>query len=233
MWMKNTYISLDMIFIRADGRILRIAENTTPESEAIISCRRTGARRARGDRRNGEEVRHRAGRPRRASVVRPALKRRREGRSKIWSGRQDSNLRPSAPKADALPDCATPRRLQISDLCLGFPPCGCKGQDRGSAGGNRRLIHHPLRDASRGCHHLLAEDRHLVDRQARGGAGDRQRRDRPAFLAHTGLRPRERAGRARRCWSRSRACGSGRSRWRMRSGSVFEFSVSADSLPLR
>ncbi len=30
MWMKNTYISLDMIFIRADGRILRIAENTEP-----------------------------------------------------------------------------------------------------------------------------------------------------------------------------------------------------------
>ena len=37
MWMKNTYISLDMIFIRADGRILRIAENTQPESTAIIS----------------------------------------------------------------------------------------------------------------------------------------------------------------------------------------------------
>ena len=28
--MKNTYVSLDMIFIRADGRILRIAENTVP-----------------------------------------------------------------------------------------------------------------------------------------------------------------------------------------------------------
>ena len=28
--MKNTYISLDMIFIRADGRILRIAEGTEP-----------------------------------------------------------------------------------------------------------------------------------------------------------------------------------------------------------
>ena len=27
-----------------------------------------------------------------------------------WSGREDSNLRPSAPKADALPGCATPRR---------------------------------------------------------------------------------------------------------------------------
>jgi uncharacterized protein len=36
MWMKNTYISLDMIFIRADGRILRIAENTEPQSTKII-----------------------------------------------------------------------------------------------------------------------------------------------------------------------------------------------------
>jgi hypothetical protein len=36
-WMKNTYVSLDMIFIRADGRILRIAENTVPLSEALVS----------------------------------------------------------------------------------------------------------------------------------------------------------------------------------------------------
>lgn len=36
MWMKNTYISLDMIFIKADGRILRIAENTEPLSTKII-----------------------------------------------------------------------------------------------------------------------------------------------------------------------------------------------------
>ena len=35
-WMKNTYISLDMIFIRGDGRILRIAENTEPFSTRII-----------------------------------------------------------------------------------------------------------------------------------------------------------------------------------------------------
>ncbi|MBC9883795.1 DUF192 domain-containing protein [Bradyrhizobium sp. INPA01-394B] len=39
MWMKNTYVSLDMIFIRADGRILRIAENTEPLSTRIISSR--------------------------------------------------------------------------------------------------------------------------------------------------------------------------------------------------
>ena len=31
-WMKNTLIPLDMIFIRADGRIANIAENTTPLS---------------------------------------------------------------------------------------------------------------------------------------------------------------------------------------------------------
>ena len=38
MWMKNTYVSLDMIFIRADGRIQRIAENTEPELEKIIAA---------------------------------------------------------------------------------------------------------------------------------------------------------------------------------------------------
>jgi len=35
-WMQNTYISLDMIFIRGDGRILSIAENTEPLSTRII-----------------------------------------------------------------------------------------------------------------------------------------------------------------------------------------------------
>ena len=35
-WMENTYIPLDMIFIRGDGRILRIAENTEPLSTRLI-----------------------------------------------------------------------------------------------------------------------------------------------------------------------------------------------------
>jgi uncharacterized protein len=36
MWMKNTLVSLDMIFIRKDGTIARIAENTKIKSEDII-----------------------------------------------------------------------------------------------------------------------------------------------------------------------------------------------------
>jgi len=35
-WMHNTYISLDMIFIRGDGTILRVAEDTEPLSDDFI-----------------------------------------------------------------------------------------------------------------------------------------------------------------------------------------------------
>ena len=35
-WMKNTYIPLDIIFIRGDGRIARIAENCAPLSLDLI-----------------------------------------------------------------------------------------------------------------------------------------------------------------------------------------------------
>ncbi|MFZ5793342.1 MAG: DUF192 domain-containing protein [Sphingomonas sp.] len=35
-WMKNTPSPLDIIFIRADGTIARIAENTAPQSETQI-----------------------------------------------------------------------------------------------------------------------------------------------------------------------------------------------------
>lgn len=36
-WMRNTLIPLDMIFVRADGTIDRIAENTVPEDESPVA----------------------------------------------------------------------------------------------------------------------------------------------------------------------------------------------------
>lgn len=36
MWMQNTYLSLDMLFIRADGSVARIASDTEPLSTRII-----------------------------------------------------------------------------------------------------------------------------------------------------------------------------------------------------
>lgn len=36
MWMKNTYLPLDMVFIRADGTIARIAADTEPLSTQVI-----------------------------------------------------------------------------------------------------------------------------------------------------------------------------------------------------
>ncbi|WP_244607045.1 DUF192 domain-containing protein [Bosea sp. CS1GBMeth4] len=36
MWMQNTYISLDMLFIRADGTVARIAERAEPLSTRTI-----------------------------------------------------------------------------------------------------------------------------------------------------------------------------------------------------
>ncbi|MGX1309448.1 uncharacterized membrane protein (UPF0127 family) [Amorphus suaedae] len=35
-WMKNTPLSLDMLFAKADGTIVSIAENTTPQSTEAI-----------------------------------------------------------------------------------------------------------------------------------------------------------------------------------------------------
>jgi hypothetical protein len=36
MWMKNTHIPLDMLFVRADGRVERVVENTQPMSTTTI-----------------------------------------------------------------------------------------------------------------------------------------------------------------------------------------------------
>jgi uncharacterized protein len=37
MWMRNTYIPLDMVFIRADGTVHRIEARTEPLSENIVA----------------------------------------------------------------------------------------------------------------------------------------------------------------------------------------------------
>lgn len=39
MWMKNTYLPLDMLFLAKDGRIETIRENAVPLSESIIDSR--------------------------------------------------------------------------------------------------------------------------------------------------------------------------------------------------
>lgn len=61
MWMKNTLIPLDMLFIRADGSIESIAQRTEPLSERVIASR--GPVRAVLELRGGltEEVRIRPG----------------------------------------------------------------------------------------------------------------------------------------------------------------------------
>ncbi len=37
MWMKNTYMSLDMLFVAQDGTIVAMAQNTVPKSLDTIS----------------------------------------------------------------------------------------------------------------------------------------------------------------------------------------------------
>lgn len=39
MWMKDTYVPLDMIFLNSTGEIVTIVENTTPMSEEVISSK--------------------------------------------------------------------------------------------------------------------------------------------------------------------------------------------------
>jgi hypothetical protein len=68
MWMKNTVIPLDMLFIKADGRIVAIAERTIPLSLETISSGQpvrgvlelNGGTAARLRIRRGDRVRHSA-----------------------------------------------------------------------------------------------------------------------------------------------------------------------------
>ncbi len=40
MWMKNTYIPLDMVFISANGKVAEIHANTTPHSLELVTSRK-------------------------------------------------------------------------------------------------------------------------------------------------------------------------------------------------
>ena len=40
MWMKNTFIPLDMLFITADGHVISVAERTVPQSTTTITAPR-------------------------------------------------------------------------------------------------------------------------------------------------------------------------------------------------
>jgi len=63
-WMKNTYIPLDMLFIRPDGTVARVAANTTPLSLEPIDAGETvgavleiaGGRAAKAGIREGDKV---------------------------------------------------------------------------------------------------------------------------------------------------------------------------------
>jgi len=68
MWMKNTYLPLDMLFIDAKGRIVNIVERTVPGSLEIISSVEqamavlevNGGTTSRLNIQKGDRVRHRA-----------------------------------------------------------------------------------------------------------------------------------------------------------------------------
>lgn len=67
MWMRNTLVPLDMLFVAADGRVHRIAERTVPLSLAVVASngpvRATlelaGGTAERLNLRVGDQVRHR------------------------------------------------------------------------------------------------------------------------------------------------------------------------------
>jgi hypothetical protein len=73
----------------------------------------------------------------------------------MWSGQRDSNPRPSAPKADALPDCAMPRAgPRVYNLRAGIVAGSQPHATQG--GGLRRKL---LEKSSLRAHMLISEGR--------------------------------------------------------------------------
>ena len=77
-------------------------------------------------------------------------------REALWSGRQDLNLRPPAPKAGALPDCATPRlpagfvHYRIGPACgRGDPATRAPADERRIGTPTKRSALKPLTEESR------------------------------------------------------------------------------------
>ena len=70
MWMRNTYIPLDMLFIRPDGVIHRIEARAEPMSERIINSRGDGVGRAGAPRRRRRALRRQGRRQGALSAVR-------------------------------------------------------------------------------------------------------------------------------------------------------------------
>ena len=82
-----------------------------------------------------------------------------------WSGQQDSNLRPSAPKADALPDCAMPRSPMppIRGIPSRARRTGRESYPSPLAGGQFIRGHSPrAAPPGRWCHGLVLENHALV-----------------------------------------------------------------------
>src|SRR6266571_7675747 len=69
-----------------------------------------------------------------------------------WSGRRDSNPRPSGPKPDALPGCATPRP--------GHYPTSLPHTMRVSADGRPHTAHRRGAPAAAAARHPRQHDRH-------------------------------------------------------------------------
>ena len=125
----------------ADSRV-RISVNTAPVAPWSGEAAREPSHRERGYPGQPRPEPDRAGTRHFEPVLSP------QGRGRILksqSGRQDSNLRPSAPKAPALPSCATPRRIHLSRRA-GDSHCSDRhGERRSCRGHSAPAWHGPMR----------------------------------------------------------------------------------------